>query len=113
MKILRKSKTRHIYLVQKVLLQGELSYYIKKHPISEMHSLLYFFNINESFNFLVYYFTQFSNNLIVKSLEVSIFTFMPIGITIFFSICPKLFDFIIGPSNSLYIVSNKICSSVI
>ena len=30
MKILRKSKTRHIYLVQKVLLQGELSYYIKK-----------------------------------------------------------------------------------
>ena len=32
MKILRKSKTRHIYLVQKVLLQGELSYYIKKDP---------------------------------------------------------------------------------
>ena len=30
MKILRKSKTRHIYLVHKVLLQGELSYYIKK-----------------------------------------------------------------------------------
>lgn len=30
MQILRKSKVRHIYLVQKVLLQGELSYYIKK-----------------------------------------------------------------------------------
>ena len=30
MQILRKSKTRHIYLVQKVLLQGELSYYIKR-----------------------------------------------------------------------------------
>jgi hypothetical protein len=30
MKILRKSKTHHIYLVQKVLLQGELSYYIKR-----------------------------------------------------------------------------------
>ena len=30
MKILIKSKTRHIYLVQKFLLQGELSYYIKK-----------------------------------------------------------------------------------
>ena len=30
MKILRKSKTRHIYLVQKVLLQGELSYYRTK-----------------------------------------------------------------------------------
>ena len=31
MEILRKSKARHIYLVRKVLLQGELSYYIKKY----------------------------------------------------------------------------------
>ena len=27
---------------------------------------------------------------------VSIFAFVPIGITVFVSICPKLFDFIIG-----------------
>ena len=46
MKILRKSKTRHIYLVQKVLLQGELSYYIKKQLYSLFYIVILFIKIS-------------------------------------------------------------------
>ena len=45
---------------------------------------------------LFYYFTHDSINSIFTVLFVSIFAFVPIGITVFVSICPKLFDFIIG-----------------
>ena len=37
-----------------------------------------------------------SINTIFTFLFGSIFAFVPIGITVFVSICPKLFDFIIG-----------------
>ena len=90
-----------------------LQFIIEFSSSSHVSNIITPLNISTSYLkfYRLFYITQFSTNFIFTSSSVFISAFVPIGTTVFLSICPKLFDFIIGnlysPSKTSSIIFSR------